>query len=354
MPPKYRTYKIHKGDTLISVAEALGITPQEAKSFHNIFSSEDDLISVDLPPHLRTLYVYPHIYEKIRDNPAFVKFNYGYTLRFKPVEKALNYGVMYTISSGEKEENTLKYRVSVTFIRQDEKGYVFEIDRLSKTYVNGEEASEIADELAEKVSGAVYPLEVVVDEDGNWMDITNHPVIRRRWEQVKKGIFEEYDGAWVKQYVAESEVSLEDKELLKMSLSGDWFLVAYFGQIYVDYTPRFVFENKISFPVVPFIKPVAYIVKQEVKMLLDEYGLVQISQEGKVSDNRSKTDLENRQNFPHDALLYPESEKAEGTYKAKYFLNAGNNLIESLFLECSLQLEKPKKIKVVVSLLEDK
>ncbi|RNL69204.1 hypothetical protein ED312_22675 [Sinomicrobium pectinilyticum] len=354
MPPKYRTYKINEGDTLISVARALGITPQEAKRFHNVFSSEDDLIDVDLPSHLRTLYVYPHIYEKVGDNPAFVKFNYGYTLRFKPAEKPLNYGVMYTISSGEKEENTLKYRVRVTFVKQDEKGYVFEINRLSKTYVNDEEASEIADELAEKVSGAVYPLEVVIDEDGNWMDIANHPDIRKRWKQVKKRIFEEYDGAWVEQYVAESEASLVDKELLKKSLSGDWFLAAYFGQIYVDYTPGFVFENRVSFPVVPFIRPVKYTVKQEVKMLLDEYGLVQISQEGSVSDNRSKADLENRQNFPHDALLDPDSEKAEGTYKAKYFLNAGNNLIESLFLECSLQLEKRKEIKVVVSLLEDK
>ena len=351
MKSKYKKYKIQQGDTLESIAKKLDKSSHEVKSFHNIFCKTEEYIGIEFPRNLVELFIYPtYNQEKLSLIPQ-VPFERPYHLAYKSTQVSNNYGVMYTILSG-KEENTIKFECNVAFKRVNLEGdYIFEINRISKTFINNEETSSIADELAEKTSAVLYPLEVIVNDEGNWTGINNYKEITSRWKKVKKRILDEYEGEWIEQYLLLNEETLEEEASLVNSLKKDWFLNSYFNAIYVYYTHKCNFETQVSFPLLTNCDALVYKVEQKINEFLDEYNLIRIEQNGILADVRSKTDLENDMNIPYYGTLYPGEDSAEGKFRSLYFLNSKTNGIESLFLECSVATNEEKKVQVVVSLL---
>lgn len=351
MKPKYKKYKIKKGDTLKSISIQLEKSTHEVKNFHNIFCSEEEYIGTKLPIHLKELYIYPEYNEKELSLIPKVAFNKPYELELKPFQNKLTYGVMYTITTG-KEENTLKFEVSITFKSITLEGnFIFEVDRISKNFINDEETSNIADELAEKTNAVLYPLEVVVNQKGSWIGINNYKEIKTHWKSVKEKILDEYEGEWIENYLLLNEETLEEESVLENSLKKDWFLNSYFNAIYVFYTHKFNFKTKTSFPILTNCVAVEYAVEQKINEYVDDYSLIRIEQNGNLEDERSKADLENEMNIPYYGALYPNEDVTEGNFRSLYFLNSKSNNIESLYLECSIALENEKKVQVVVSLL---
>ncbi|NHN27601.1 hypothetical protein FIA58_018120 [Flavobacterium jejuense] len=351
MKPKYKKYKIQKGDTLQSVSEKLDKTTHEVKNFHNVFCDSDEYIGVTFPKGLKELYIYPTYNEKELSLIPKVPFDDAFKLSLKPTQNKINYGVMYTIKSGN-EENTLKFEVSVIYKGKNEKdNLVFEVDKISKTFINDEEVNTIADELAIKTSDVLYPLEVNITEEGKWIGVNNYKEINKRWEQIKEKILDEYEGEWVERYLLLNEKTLGNEDDLLGSLQKDWFLNSYFNTIYVYYSHKFKFQTSTTFPILSNCKSVSYDIEQKIEEYLDEYNLIRIEQKGELKEERSKADLENEMNIPYYGVLYPNRDIAKGNYRSLYFLNGKTNLIESLFLECSIELEVMKEIQVVVSLL---
>ena len=351
MKLKYKKYKIKEGDTLASISKLLGKPTLEVKNFHNIFCDHDNFIVLDFPDNFKELFIYPE-YSEVDLNPIpKVFFDGGSKLLFRPISKKTNFGVQYTMTSGE-EINTIKFETSVYFKGKSQDNLnVFEIDRISKTFVNDEETSIIADELAEKVASVLYPLEIIVDENGKWQEVFNHEEIANRWPKIREKILEEYEGEWVENYLELSETSLLSQNNLTESLSKDWFLNAYFGGIYVNYNSKLICKKDENFPILPNISPANYEVKQKIEEYLDDYKLINIETIGVLSDVRSKSDFEGDFDFPYYSMLNPEEEKAVGKFRAKYFLKPNNHQIESMFLECSIDLEIPRKVEIVVSVL---
>ncbi|CAM4124679.1 MULTISPECIES: hypothetical protein [Flavobacterium] len=351
MKPKYKKYKIKRGDTLEGISLQLEKSTHEVKSFHNVFCNDTDYIGNELPCHLKELFIYPEYNQEELSLIPKVSFSEPYKLELKPSQNKINYGVMYTITTGE-DSNTLKYEISLVFKgKNSDNDFIFEIDRISKTYINDEEASSIADELAEKTNTVLYPLEIIVSQQGRWTGINNYAVIKTRWETVKEKILDEYEGRWVKQYLASNEVVLEEENLLFRALMKDWFLNSYFNSIYIYYTHKFKLDTTVSFPILTNCKAVEYKIEQKINEYLDEYNLIRIEQNGILEDERSKSDLQNEMDIPYYGTLYPEYDKANGKFRSLYFLNGKSNLIESLYLESSIALNVEKKIQVVVSIL---
>lgn len=351
MKPKFKKYTLKKGDTLKSISIILEKSSHEVKNFHNIFCESDEYIGIEFPKNLLELYIYPEYNEKELSLIPKVTFEKPFELALKPLQNKVNYGVMYTITSGE-EVNTIKFETSVLFKGITEsKEYIFEIDRISKTFVNDEETSTIADELAEKTSKVLYPLELIVAKDGKWSGINNYKEIKKRWEKVKEKIHDEYEGEWVEKYLLLNEQTLEEEGNVVNALKKDWFLSSFFNGIYVYYTPKFIFENNITFPILTSCEAINYKVNQKISEFLDESNLIKIEQNGIVVEERSKSDLRNESSIAYYGALYPNEDMAEGNFRSLYFLNGKTNTIESLFIECSIQLEIEKKVQVVVSLL---
>ncbi len=350
METKHKIYTIKNGDTLNSVSKYLGINPQEIRVYHNIHCKLDDLIEHDFPKKLTTLLLSPFVEKKedIEDISKTVKFGADFKLRFKPTLTKTNYDVRYTIETGG-QISTMNYEVSVQLKEQEQKAFhMFEIQRISNIYINNKEANSIKDKLVEKVSSLLYPLQIVVNDNGKWMDVYNFKEIKERWENKKQEIINEFGWELTEKYFALSEKSLQSRQNLRDFLQNDWFLATYFTEIHCKYTPELTFKNSAFFPLLANTKPLEYKVDQKINKLIDDNNLIYIEQKGILIDGRSKADFENNLSFPHYLLMNENVEKVKGDFRSKYYLSPNHNLIESLFFECTIDLNIPKKVQVII------
>jgi hypothetical protein len=349
-------YSLEKGDTFESVAEKLGIEWQTLRAYHNIHCVSDaDVINANFPSHLKFLLLKPI---KLRANEEAVeeplkkaKFNKGYRIPFNHVTIKNKYGVMYTIENGEQID-TIKYEASVNWITTDKNGYsLFEIDRLSKIYINEIEADSVADELAEKTSSVLYPLQVVVDQEGEWIDVHNYEEINERWEIKRNEILEDYPGEQTIKYLDLFENNLESSQTLSLVLANDWFIRSFFNGIHTEYTPKLAFKGYTYFPFITKSDDLIFDIEQKVDEYLDENDLINIDLKGALDDNRTETDIENELNLQSSTFT---EQKVSGNYRAKYFLDPNNYSIQTLFIECSIIVDVPQKYTVIVSNLNEK
>ncbi|TRX37434.1 peptidoglycan-binding protein LysM [Flavobacterium sp. ZT3R18] len=356
---EHHTYKIEKGDILDSVAQKLGKNRDCLRTYHNMHCIPDaDVIPDDFPSHLEYLLLKP---EKLQANgepekapPEPVRFSSdAYQLPFKPARLKNNYLGMYTIENGDKK-TTIKEEILVKWVTINDNGYsFFEINKLSKVYIDGYETDLIADQLAEKMAYAFYPLTVIVNEKGKWVDIHNYDTIKERWENTKTEILKEYQGEVIEEWLDIYDLQIANKSAIIKALSSDWFLRAFFNGINTQYNKELVFENEVYFPISTKTSDVKFKVEQRIDPDLDSYNLINITQKGILADTRTREDFEGDTDFPYDTLSNEEPENAEGTYTATYFLNPNNYCVESLFLECTIALTVPQKVTVQISNLDD-
>ena len=348
---KYRNHSIKKGDIIQSLVDELGITKFELVGFHNANCKNDDVIGLGLPIHIKELFVYPHIREIKKENYPTAQFDSGYTLRCKPTDKKKTYGVSYTVTEANSEVNKISFKITLECKQISNGHFLYEINK-QETYINDQEADLIANQLAEKVAHVLYPLRIIVNPDGKFAGIHNYEAIKKRWVIEKEKLLEYYQGDWSNKYLELTEVTLQSEIKLFNALCGDWFLSSFFGVIYVNYTPYFKFENSITFPILPNILTITYKILQITDEYLDEHGQLIVEQNGVLNDERSLSDIENGASFANYAMQYPDAEKATGEFTSKYFLNPINNTIDSLFLRCSIALDQPKIIQVIISLID--
>jgi adenylate kinase family enzyme len=356
---EHHTYKIEKGDTLDSVAHKLGKNRDRLRIYHNTHCIPDaDVIPDDFPSHLEFLLMEPIKLQANGLPEELPKKSVIFTgieneLPFLPATLNNKYIAVYTIESAETK-HTLKEEILVKWIKTSDNGYsFFEINKLSKLYIDDTESDLIADRLAEKTAAIFYPLIVIVNHKGKWVDIDNFESIEERWENTKKEIFEEYQGEVIEESLAIYESQLANKSAIVKALSSDWFLRAFFNGINIQYTKELVFQNEVYFPISKKTSDVKFTVEQKIEPYLDSYNLINISQTGTLTDIRTKEDFEGDTDFPYDTLENENPENAEGTYNSTYFLNPNNYCVESLFLECSISLSTPQKVTVTISNLND-
>ncbi|KUJ61752.1 hypothetical protein AR687_11070 [Flavobacteriaceae bacterium CRH] len=356
---KHKTYKIQNGDTPQSVADKLEIELYDLRIYHNFNCIEDkDVINAYLPNHLKFILlkaVKLKANGELQDDPLeYIRFSTkDYQLPFYPSGKN-NYLAVYTIENGNVKQS-IKEEISVKWLATDINKYsFFEIDRISKVYIDEKEADCIADEIAEKTSRVFYPLQIVVNEKGKWIDIHNYDAIKERWEETKPKILEEYTGEEIEECLTRFEQKLVDKDAFLESFNFNWFLRAFFNGINIEYKDQLVIEKNIYFPIGNTVGDTQFLVQQEISPTLDKYNLVNITQKGILSDPRTKQDFENDTDFPYDTMLEENPEMAEGLYNSYYFLNPRTYLVDSLFLECSINLAIPLRTTITISNLEDK
>ena len=351
------TYKIKKGDTLLSVAKDLGIEPSLLRSYHNLFCpSLKDLIAADFPYHLEYLILAPEKLELTDEEKE--KSRKKVSRNDAPINISLNnavinntYGVLYTIENG-KHVTTIKQEINVTWKAKSENNfYFFEISRIGNIYINDTKASTMAEEIGEKSSAALYPLILVVDETGEWVDIHNFNEIKERWQDIKEQISHYYKGEQVEKYFSIYDKNLEDSDTLYLSLLKDWFLNAFFNGIHLQYPSTLSIQKEISFPFMAKTENLNYQVNQVIDDNFDVDNFLVIDINGKLDDERTKTDFERILNLP---VKEYSAEKVSGDYRAKYFLNPLKHMPEAVFVSCTLALDSPQKYTVTISNLNDK
>ncbi|NRS87187.1 hypothetical protein HNQ02_000087 [Flavobacterium sp. 7E] len=352
---KHITYKIKSGDTLQNVARELNIEPRLLRAYHNIHCNLPDLIEADFPYQLDYLILAPEKValtdeerEKKRAKVVFNDSPLCLSLNYARVDTT--YGVLYTIENGDKT-HTIKQKINVKWkAKSDNDFYFFEITRIGKIYINDTEADTMAEDIAEKASAALYPLIVVVDATGKWVDINNFEQVKKRWTTTKKEIQKYYKGAFIEKYFSIYDKTLENSDNLYLSLSKDWFLCALFNGIHVQYPPTLIIQKETGFPFITKEENISYQVDQTLDDYLDVDNFIIVAIKGNLNDERSKTDFDNALNIKVNE--YTE-ERPIGTYRAKYFLNPNNYFPESVFVSCDLALDVTQKYTISISNLND-
>ena len=339
---KHRTYKIRKGDTLQSVANELGLDAQELRRYHNIYCEIPDLIEADFKSHLKLLILAPEKEqtskkEEIEKKPEKVSFGDNYKLPFLSGSIKKEYKVQYTTEVGEGID-VLELEVSVEWLAMDKKGFhLFEINRGTDIYINFKEPDAVMDELDAKTAEILYPLKIVVDESGKWIDIFNYDEIVTRWKQVKREILDYYDGEVAETHIELIEYALEDSDTLLATLSSDYFLRAFFNGIHVAYTADYMLEDTISFPLEKD-KEAVYEIEQKVVPYLDESGFIKVEQKGDYVDS------DFNKLYRHNVF--------KGKYSAEYFLNEDSYCIEKMNLECFIDGDEMIKTTIIIEPLK--
>lgn len=351
MNPQFKIYKIQKGDTLTSVAVKLNRDEYVVKSFHNTYCDIEDLIGIDFPKHLTELIIPLFEVSQKKDTLILtksVKLGTKGKLEFFPSSLNKKYGVLITLEKGD-DSQTIKYEVNLRYLRQEEKEKVFELNRISKIFINDQETDTIADVLAVKVAQVLYPLQILIDENGSFSGIANYEQIQQRWYAVKEAIYDEYEGEWVEKYIELNEEVLNEKESIEFSLLSDYFIRTYFNGIYCEYPEKKSKNDEIKFPVLNDVSDINYTVKSEIEEYYDESNYIVLNQNGTINEDRSKEDLESKFNFPFYANPDSSYTIADGSYRGKYFLNASDRSIEAAYVEASVALNSPERIKVSIA-----
>lgn len=341
---KHRTYKIQKGDTLKSVALKLGMEDFEMRRYHNIYCPLPDLIEADFKSHLEFVILVPEkaaaeIEDKEEKKPEKVILGNDYRLPFSPERMDKSYRVKYTSKIGD-EMDIIELRVNVKWIAVDvNKYHLFEINRASHININGKLPDTMMSGLAVKTAEVLYPLKIVVDEFGKWIDIYNYTEIDSRWGRIKNEILDYYEGEVVEGYIEQTEYVLENSERLLESLRSDYFLRTFFNGIHVEYTSDYGFQNDLLFPLEKETESV-FRVQHKMTPNLDDEGFIKIEQKANYIDSGF-------------GFLYGYT-PLKVNYNAVYFLNSDTYTIEKVNLECNIENDKPIKTIIAIELFDNK
>ena len=347
---------VQQGDTLQSVAKKYNITAEELRSYHNRYCPLPNLLNSEIE-HQKELIV-PKPKKEGEETPQEkqckkVSFAPDNKQVYSPVNTHYKYGVMITLENGE-EKNELKYETSVKWVQKYDDYHIFEIDRTSKIYINEEEANDIADLLAYETSKVLFPMHLMVDEDGNWEEVAKYNKYPERWKTVKKHLQKEFEGEMVESYLLKIEEILENPELINFYMSGDFFLRTLFLGYCTHYGKDFTVEKHITFPIIENGIEPRFKIQTKADPYLDEYNLINIEIEGVLDDKRSQSDFINGNPF---AFKNEEEKKKEeqpfGDISVQAFLNPNSCIPEALHLECSMDLEETKKVSVVIANLSE-
>jgi len=346
-----------KGDTLKTVAKKYNITAEELRRYHNTYCELPDFLETEITHQQKLIVPKPKSENNSEETPKEkerkkVSFTSNNKLVYSPVNTHYKYGVMITLENGE-EKNEIKYETSVKWVQKYGDFHVFEIDRTSKIYINEEEANDIADLLAYETSKVLFPMHLMVDEDGNWEEVAKYNKYPERWKFVKKHLHKEFEGEIVENYFQKVEKILETPEQINFYMLGDFFLRTLFLGYCFSYGKDFTVEKHITFPIVENGIEPRYKVQAKADPHLDEYNLINIEMEGILDDERSQADFINGNPFAFDIEEKDKETESFGDLSVQVFLNPNSCIPEAIHLECSIDLEETKKVSVVIANLSE-
>lgn len=336
----HRSYQIRKGDTLESVSRKLGITAHELRRYHNIYCAIPDLIEADFKRHLKFLILALEKTEETEHEITEKKtrkviFGKDYKLPFLPEGINKEYKVNYFLTVGDQID-MMQMKVGVKWLATDKnKFHLFEINKGS-ILLNNKRPDTIMDELGVRTAEVLYPLKIVVDSSGKWIDIYNYDEIQSRWKDKKEEILDYFEGEVAEKYVKKTEYALENTETLFKYLTSDYFLRTFFNGIHVSYTSTYSIQNEVLFPLEKDEES-RYGIEQKIDEFLDQSNLVRMEQKGHYVATESEASF--------------ETDPWTGNYNASYFLNQHSYCIEKVNLECSIKYgEEVKAIIQIESL----
>lgn len=339
----YNKHIIQKGEKLQDIVDLYSFPKDDIVFFHNNNCEAANNVLIEIT-HQKEIFLPRNV---VADKNKLVKFSSGNALEFKPENSFYKYNVCINIENGDKQ-NELKCDVSVHWLKFQNDLHYFEIDRISKMYINEVEANEIADLLAYKTSKVLYPLQISVDKYGEFNAVESLEVFKQRWNPIKEDIYKEFEGEVVDTYIKKIEQTIEEPEIITLLINNDFFLRTLFFGVYQKYGNNYKTTSLQSFPVIKnAIEPI-YKVQLEIDPVIDDDNFINIEAYGTLHDERTKYDFIDENPFQliieDDPIL-----NHEGNFRLQYYMNSKTGLSENIYLECSIMLNTERKVSITIT-----
>lgn len=248
----FKKYKVQRGDTIQSIAEKIGIPAVEVRTFHNLHCDERDLIEFRLPIRRVEYILLPNLEEyveaKTAQNDAIKKVfkNPENNLRLLVTENLkLDYGTIIQYQENNQVKDKIHFTSQIEFLKREGIFPVIKL-QINQVYINNKEPELVVEKLADRISKALYPVLLRLNDKGEIDTIINIEAIQRRWETIKPAILEYFRGNEVDKLIASFEKNIMSASLLKRSFDDHPFYQIYFAPIYQKYTSELSFAKTDS------------------------------------------------------------------------------------------------------------
>jgi len=273
---------------------------------------------------------------EIRDKSSaeLVKLDDGNSLNIDLSKFNRCYGVNLSIKQENKEMLKLSFEYGITS-RIAHNGAILTIDR-NNLLINESKPSSALDELAHKCGQAIYPLELLVNQNLKPVKIINHKDIVKRWVDVRNKILKESNelNGIAKNYIHETQKNLMNSSFLFNSIKRNIFLSSLFKPLHTNYSLIYNdTELDVDVSVLPHYRPLKYKVKQKVVKHYTKFNTITITQDGTLNDDMSAYDLSTR-----SAIKTNAGEKAKGKLKTSYQLDKESKVINSVITNYNIEL----------------
>lgn len=252
-------------------------------------------------------------------DPKNVIFDSNFSLNFGSSEQKRTYGFCYENYENDILKNQIHYEIEVNFVT-DKYGNnrIFEINR-KQFFLNNKTPSSKIEQIAEKASQAIFPLQIQVKKNGEIEKILNNEAVKERWLLTKKEILHYYKGGVTAKIVNKMDSILLNKKALKKSIDQNWFFHLYFKPIYVEYTSNLRFKSIWESPVFgnQFIE---YGVIHTIKDQYDSDDKIIINARGTAIDERTVEEIMEGYKFPKKYFSEDAGETVDSNMNVEYKL----------------------------------
>lgn len=230
----YIKVKTETGHYLKEFSQEYGMTEEEIRAFHNQHCEIHELLPNALAKHVEYVYLpsknVSERKEKLIKSPDLIlpgnvsEKKYGIMMKFPLTSLQMHYTVLVKRLPGG----------TVEFHKE-------------KTWVNNQEIEKQIEQLAEKASQALYPLQTAQNNDGSFAGIKNGKEIISRWESdVRPKLDQYYKGEVAEKIIKKVDRSFQQLEKNSSFMQKNAFFNLYFQPVYRFYS-GFSAKQKFSF-----------------------------------------------------------------------------------------------------------
>ncbi|GEM54938.1 hypothetical protein B0A58_02775 [Flavobacterium branchiophilum NBRC 15030 = ATCC 35035] len=276
-------YFLNEGDTVESVAQKFDISINWLISVHNINVEIKDKIQSQydgFPKHLTSIYLTEDVVKNIEKKN---ERKTGYVIWADKFYKSKTYGFQVVNYKKETLLNKIHYILEMVYKKNEDKQIVLEINR-KQVYINNKHPDTIIEQLANRISETIFPLQLQVSGNGEIESLANHKEIVERWKTKKDELTAYYKGEIAEKIMAKATNFFKNKYILTESLIENWFFNLFFKPIYGSYSTKKVINYNSTFP----FESKEYEMTQNLEDVYSKTNKVIVNTKGKSINSNTK------------------------------------------------------------------
>ncbi|KIA94811.1 hypothetical protein OA93_19060 [Flavobacterium sp. KMS] len=278
-----------------------------------------------------------------------VEFDKGFSLDFGASEEKRVYGFTYENFENNILKNQMHYEIEIDFKNDNySNNYILEINR-KQIFINNQIPNFKIEQIADKAAQTIFPLCIKVKKNGEIEEILSCETIKKRWLLVKEGLLKYYKEEIILKIIDKIEIVLLNENLLKQSISQNWFFQLYFKPLYVDYTEKlrckFIWDSPVFGD-----QSIKYGVVHTIKEHYSLDNKISINADGIAIDERTIDEIRTGYKFPKSKLSGEEQEAVVSSMNVDYKLYVEDRSIFSATGTFETKINEKTQQKIQVEL----